>query len=132
MTNTAIANVTGLAERTIYNYLSDTDLGEAVKTVRQAVNKLDVEKKLAINKSALRGLERLLKVRKIKEVEKRIDVDGNVYMIVEKEKKLEPHAGIVQFALKNTDPQTWGEKQAPESSDMPEDMELMVIIDDDK
>jgi len=36
MTNKAIAEVTGITERTIYNYLSSTDLGDAVKAVRQA------------------------------------------------------------------------------------------------
>ena len=107
MTNEAIAEITGLGERTIYYYLSDTDLGEAVKTVRQAANELDAETKAAINKSAIRAMKRLLRPRKTKETETRMNACGQVYMTIEKEKQLEPHARIVEFALKNLDPKTW-------------------------
>ncbi len=132
MTNTSIAHVTGLAERTIYNYLSDTNLGETVKAVRQAASELDAEKKLAINKSALRGLKRLLRVRKTKEIEKRIDAYGNIYMTIEKEKEVEPHAGMIQFALKNTDPQNWNnaDSAAAQNVDAETDTDIRIIIDD--
>lgn len=107
MTNKAIAEITGITERTIYNYLSSTDLGDAVKAVRQAAAELDAETKTAINKSAIRGMKRLLRVRKTKEIERRMDACGNVILTIEKEKQLEPHAGIVEFALKNLDAKTW-------------------------
>lgn len=133
MTNEAIAEITGLGERTIYYYLSDTDLGEAVKTVRQAANELDAETKAAINKSAIRGIKRLLKPRKTKDVEKRMDENGNVYMIIEKEKQLEPHARVVEFALKNLDPKTWN--AAANAADIANtddntDPDIRIVIDD--
>lgn len=133
MTNEAIAEITGLGERTIYYYLSDTDLGEAVKTVRQAANELDAETKAAINKSAIRGIKRLLKPRKTKEVEKRMNENGDVYMIIEKEKQLEPHARVVEFALKNLDPKTWNAAENAAdiaNTDDNTDTDIRIVIDD--
>ena len=130
MTNAAIAEAAGLSVRTVCNYLSGTELGDAVRQSRQAALELDEDKKAAMNKAAIAAAKRLLRKRKTKEVEKRIDADGNVYMTIEKEKEIEPHAGIVQLVLKSTDPKTWREQQAADNTDAPEDTELKVIIDD--
>ena len=131
MTNAAIAEVTGIAERTIYNYLSSTDLGDAVKAVRQAAATLDAETKTAINKSAIRGMKRLLRVRKTKEVERRMDADGNVILTIEKEKQLEPHAGMVEFALKNLDAKTWNAAETgADSAENETDTDITINIVD--
>ena len=133
MTNKAIAEVTGITERTIYNYLSSTDLGDAVKAVRQTAAELDAETKTAINKSAIRGMKRLLKPRKTKEVERRMDADGNVILTIEKEKQLEPHAGMIEFALKNTDAKTWNaaETGAQTTVDDQTDTDITINIVDE-
>lgn len=133
MTNKAIAEVTGITERTIYNYLSSTDLGDAVKAVRQAAAELDAKTKEQISKSAIRGMKRLLKPRKTKEIEKRINAQGQVYMTIEKEKQLEPHAGIVEFALKNLDPKTWNaaETDAQTTVDDQTDTDITINIVDE-
>lgn len=131
MTNKAIAEVTGITERTIYNYLSSTDLGDAVKAVRQAAATLDAETKTAINKSAIRGMKRLLKPRKTKEVERRMDADGNVILTIEKEKQLEPHAGMVEFALKNLDAKTWNAAESgADSAENETDTDITINIVD--
>lgn len=132
MTNTAIAEVTGITERTIYNYLSGTDLGDAVKAVRQAAAELDAETKTAINKSAIRGMKRLLRVRKTKEIERRMDACGNVILTIEKEKQLEPHAGIVEFALKNLDAKTWNAAETgADSAENETDTDITINIVDE-
>lgn len=133
MTNTAIAQITGLGERTIYYYLAGTELGKAVKAVRQAAATLDAKTKEQISKSAIRGMKRLLKTRKTKEVEKRINAEGLVYMIIEKEKQLEPHAGIVEFALKNLDQKTWNaaETGAQTTVDDQTDTDITINIVDE-
>ena len=132
MTNKAIAEVTGIAERTIYNYLSSTDLGDAVKAVRQAAATLDAETKTAINKSAIRGMKRLLRVRKTKEIERRIDAGGNVILTIEKEKQLEPHAGMVEFALKNLDTKTWNAAETgADSAENETDTDITINIVDE-
>ena len=131
MTNKAIAEVTGITERTIYNYLSSTDLGDAVKAVRQAAATLDAETKTAINKSAIRGMKRLLKPRKTKEIERRMDADGNVILTIEKEKQLEPHAGMVEFALKNLDAKTWNAAESgADSAENETDTDITINIVD--
>lgn len=132
MTNKAIAEVTGITERTIYNYLSSTDLGDAVKAVRQAAATLDAKTKEQISKSAIRGMKRLLKPRKTKEIEKRINAQGQVYMTIEKEKQLEPHAGIVEFALKNLDPKTWNAAETgADSAENETDTDITINIVDE-
>ncbi len=132
MTNKAIAEVTGITERTIYNYLSSTDLGDAVKAVRQAAAELDAETKIAINKSAIRGMKRLLRVRKTKEIERRMDAGGNVILTIEKEKQLEPHAGIVEFALKNLDAKTWNAAETgADSTENETDTDITINIVDE-
>lgn len=132
MTNTAIAEVTGITERTIYNYLSGTDLGDAVKAVRQAAAELDAETKTAINKSAIRGMKRLLRVRKTKEIERRMDAGGNVILTIEKEKQLEPHAGMVEFALKNLDAKTWNAAESgADSAENETDTDITINIVDE-
>ena len=132
MTNKAIAEVTGIAERTIYNYLSSTDLGDAVKAVRQAAATLDAETKTAINKSAIRGMKRLLKPRKTKEIERRMDAGGNVILTIEKEKQLEPHAGMVEFALKNLDTKTWNAAETgADSAENETDTDITINIVDE-
>lgn len=132
MTNKAIAEVTGIAERTIYNYLSSTDLGDAVKAVRQAAATLDAETKTAINKSAIRGMKRLLRVRKTKEIERRMDAGGNVILTIEKEKQLEPHAGMVEFALKNLDTKTWNAAETgADSAENETDTDITINIVDE-
>lgn len=132
MTNTAIAEVTGIAERTIYNYLSGTELGDAVKAVRQAAAELDAETKTAINKSAIRGMKRLLRVRKTKEIERRMDAGGNVILTIEKEKQLEPHAGMVEFALKNLDTKTWNAAETgADSTENETDTDITINIVDE-
>jgi len=133
MTNTAIAHVTGLAERTIYNYLSDTNLGETVKAVRHAASEIDAETKAAINKSAIRAMKRLLRPRKIKETETRMNACGQVYMTIEKEKQLEPHARVVEFALKNLAPKTWNAAENAANianTDDNTDTDIRIVIDD--
>ena len=131
MTNKAIAEVTGIAERTIYNYLSSTDLGDAVKAVRQVAATLDAETKTAINKSAIRGMKRLLRVRKTKEIERRMDAGGNVILTIEKEKQLEPHAGMVEFALKNLDTKTWNAAETgADSAENETDTDITINIVD--
>lgn len=132
MTNTAIAEVTGITERTIYNYLSGTDLGDAVKAVRQAAAELDAETKTAINKSAIRGMKRLLRARKTKEIERRMDAGGNVILTIEKEKQLEPHAGMVEFALKNLDAKTWNVAETgADSAENETDTDITINIVDE-
>lgn len=132
MTNKAIAEVTGITERTIYNYLSSTDLGDAVKAVRQAAAELDAETKTAINKSAIRGMKRLLRVRKTKEIERRMDAGGNVILTIEKEKQLEPHAGMVEFALKNLDTKTWNAAETgADSAENETDTDITINIVDE-
>ena len=132
MTNTAIAEVTGITERTIYNYLSGTDLGDAVKAVRQAAAELDAETKTAINKSAIRGMKRLLRPRKTKEIERRMDAGGNVILTIEKEKQLEPHAGMVEFALKNLDTKTWNAAETgADSAENETDTDITINIVDE-
>lgn len=132
MTNTAIAEVTGITERTIYNYLSGTDLGDAVKAVRQAAAELDAETKTAINKSAIRGMKRLLRARKTKEIERRMDAGGNVILTIEKEKQLEPHAGMVEFALKNLDAKTWNAAETgADSAENETDTDITINIVDE-
>ena len=82
---------------------------------------------------AIRALKRLLKTRKTKEVEKRINAQGQVYMTIEKEKQLEPHAGIVEFALKNLDPKTWNaaETGAQTTVDDQTDTDITINIVDE-
>ena len=77
-------------------------------------------------------MKRLLKTRKTKEVEKRINAEGQVYMIIEKEKQLEPHAGIVEFALKNLDPKTWNAAETgADSADDTADTDITINIVDE-
>ncbi|MGP1459843.1 MAG: hypothetical protein ACTTKL_11160 [Treponema sp.] len=128
MTNTAIAEVTGLARRTICSYLSDTDLGETVRTVRSAAIELDVDKKAAMNKAAIAAARRLLRKRKTKEIERRMNAAGEVYMTVEKEKELEPHAGIVEFVLKNTDAKNWNAAETGVSNNADDEGETDITI----
>ena len=77
-------------------------------------------------------MKRLLKPRKTKEIEKRINAQGQVYMTIEKEKQLEPHAGIVEFALKNLDPKTWNAAETgADSAENETDTDITINIVDE-
>lgn len=107
MTNTAIAEITGLTRDTIQKWLATTELGETLRTVRQAAIELDNKKKAALNRNAIKAARELLKKRKITETETRKDKDGNLLYTVERTKETEPNASMVQFVLRNTDPKNW-------------------------
>ena len=95
MTNRAIAQVTGLSEKTIQNWLANTELGDTVKTVRQASAMLEASQKHALNKSALMAAKKLLKKHKIEEIEERWDSEGNLLYTQKRVKETEPNASIV-------------------------------------
>ncbi len=107
MTNTAIAELTGLTRDTIQKWLATTELGETLRTVRQAAIELDNKKKATLNRTAVKAARELLKKRKITEIETRKDKDGNLLYTVERTKETEPNASMVQFVLRNTDPKNW-------------------------
>lgn len=107
MTNTAIAELTGLTRDTIQKWLATTELGETLRTVRQAAIELDNKKKATLNRTAVKAARELLKKRKITETETRKDKDGNLLYTVERTKETEPNASMVQFVLRNTDPKNW-------------------------
>lgn len=134
MTNVAIAEVTGLHRDTIQKWLANTELGDTVKTVRQASEMLEASQKHALNKSALMAAKKLLKKRKIEEYEERRDADGNLLYTQKRIKETEPNAGIVQFVLKCTDPQSWNEQQIAEAQAAEnaehDDNEIRIVIDD--
>lgn len=131
MSTTDIAEVTGLALRTIQYWLADTDLGKTVKAVRMAAVELEARQKAALNKSALLAAKKLLKKRKSVEIEKRTDADGKLLYTVERTKEIEPNAGIVQFVLKNTDPGNWSDdRELRQQTDSEEDSEITINIVD--
>lgn len=135
MTNVAIAEATGLSRDIIQRWLAETELGETVKAVREAASLLEAEQKRALNKSALIAAKKLLKKHKVEEIEERRDANGNIIYTQKRIKEVEPHAGIVQFVLKSTDPANWNEKQIEENYNAdktaPDDNEIRIIIDDD-
>jgi len=105
--NTEIAEITGVSKRTINYWLANTELGETVRTVRQAAIELDNKKKATLNRNAVKAARELLKKRKITEIETRKDKDGNLLYTVERTKETEPNSSMVQFVLRNTDPKNW-------------------------
>lgn len=107
VTNTEIAEITGVTRRTILKWLANTELGETVREVRKAAIELDNKKKATLNRNAIKAARELLKKRKITETETRKDKDGNLLYTVERTKETEPNASMVQFVLRNTDPKNW-------------------------
>ena len=134
LTNTAIAEATGLSLRIVQYWLADTELGNTVKIVRQASVMLEAQQKHALNKSALMAAKKLLKKRKVEEIEERCDADGNLLYTQKRIKETEPNASIVQFVLKCTDPNNWNERQIAEAPTAEnaerEDNEIRIVIDD--
>lgn len=110
MTITDIAKYTGLARMTIQRWLTNTELGNTIKTVRQANAMLEEEQKITLNKSAQKAVRQLIKKHKLKEIEERRDGDGNLLYTQTKIKEVDPNAGIVQLVLKQTDPKNWSEQ----------------------
>ena len=135
MTNTAIAEITGLTRDTIQKWLATTELGQTVKTVREASAMLEAQQKHALNKSALMAAKKLLKKRKIEETEERRDAEGKIIYTQKRIREAEPNASMVQFVLKCTDPQNWNEQQIAEqqaaASAEQTDNEIRIVIDDD-
>ena len=130
MTNTAIAEVTGFTRQTVQNWLAKTELGETVRTVREASAMLETSQKHALNKSALMAAKKLLKKRKVEEIEERRDADGNIIYTQKRIREAEPNASIVQFVLKCTDPQNWNEQQIAEqtAADGQDDIEVNISV----
>lgn len=132
MTNTDIAEATGLSLRTVQYWLSDTDLGKVVNAARKARQALEAEEKAKLNKNALQAAMRLLKKHKSTEKIERTDGNGKLLYTETRTKEIEPNAGIVQFVLKNTDPQNWSDNPAPLPTEAAEDNELTIeIVDGD-
>lgn len=135
MTNTAIAEITGLTRDTIQKWLATTELGQTVKTVREASAMLEAQQKHALNKSALTAAKKLLKKRKVEEIEERRDAEGKIIYTQKRIREAEPNASIVQFVLKCTDPQNWNEQQIAEQQAAAgaeqADNEIRIVIDDD-
>jgi hypothetical protein len=135
LTNTAIAETTGLSLRVVQYWLAETELGNTVKTVRQASAMLEASQKHALNKSALMAAKKLLKKRKVEEIEERRDADGKLLYTQKRIKETEPNASIVQFVLKCTDPNNWNEQQIAEAQAAEnaehDDNEIRIVIDDD-
>ena len=131
MTNTDIAEVTGLSLRTVQYWLSETDLGKAVHATREARKALEAEEKAKLNKSARLALKKLLKKHTATETIERTDENGKILYTEKRTKEIEPNAGIVQFVLKNTDPQNWSDKtQIISQDEETEDTELTIEIVD--
>ena len=131
MTNRAIAQVTGLSEKTIQNWLANTELGDTVKTVRQASAMLEASQKHALNKSALMAAKKLLKKHKIEEIEERWDSEGNLLYTQKRVKETEPNASIVQFVLKNTDPANWNDNiQQTQQEEQDTDITINIVDGD--
>ena len=135
MSNVAIAEVTGLGRDTIQRWLANTELGDTVKTVRQASAMLEASQKHALNKSALMAAKKLLKKRKVEEIEERRDAEGKIIYTQKRIREAEPNASMVQFVLKCTDPQNWNEQQIAEQQAAADaerdDNEIRIVIDDD-
>ena len=133
MTNTGIAKVTGLSLRTVQYWLSDTDLGNAVKETRKAIQELEADEKARLNKSALLAAKRLIKKHRNTEVIERTDENGKLLYTERRTKEIDPNAGIVQFVLKNTDPQNWSDTPEPQQADeSADDTEIKIEIVDGK
>lgn len=132
MSNTEIADVTGLTRQTIQNYLADptSKLGETVREIRDANKLLGVAEKGRLNKSALSAARKLLKNHRLTEIRTRTDADGNLVSTETVTREREPNAGIVQFVLENTDPQNWREAQNQQADETESDNELKIVIDD--
>ena len=61
-----------------------------------------------------------------------MDTDGNVILTIEKEKQLEPHAGMIEFALKNTDAKTWNAAETgADSAENETDTDITINIVDE-
>lgn len=131
MNNIQIAEVTGLSRQTVQNYLSSTELGNALKEIRQERQLLDAEQKAKLNKSAINATKRLLRKRKSQETEIKTDEYGKLVYTINRTKTIEPNAGIVQFVLKNTDSSNWSDTGA-QNIESESDSEIRIVIDDDK
>ena len=133
MTNTDIAEVSGLSLRTVQYWLSDTDLGNAVKETRKAIQELEADEKARLNRSALLAAKRLIKKHRNTEVIERMDENGKLLYTERRTKEIDPNAGIVQFVLKNTDPQNWSDTPEPQQTDeSADDTEIKIEIVDGK
>lgn len=130
LNNKEIADATGLARTTIQNYFKDTDLGKTVKEMRAIAKTFGDEEKSRLNKMAILATKRLLKKRKSVEIREKKDENGKVLSTETITRECEPNASIVQFVLKNTDPNNWSDTQA-EQINSTDDKELRIIIDDD-
>lgn len=135
MTNQGIADATGLTRKTVWNWLKETDLGESVRAVRKVNAMLEASQKFALNKSAVLAAKKLLKKRKVEEIEERRDADGKLLYTQKRIRETEPNASIVQFVLKCTDPNNWNEQQVidQQNAEAAEktDNEIRIVIDDD-
>lgn len=133
MTNTDIAEVSGLSLRTVQYWLSGTDLGNAVKETRKAIQELEADEKARLNRSALLAAKRLIKKHRSTEVIERMDENGKLLYTERRTKEIDPNAGIVQFVLKNTDPQNWSDTPEPQQTDeSADDTEIKIEIVDGK
>ena len=131
MTNAGIAELTGLSLRTVQYWLSDTDLGQAVNVVRKARQSLEAEEKARLNKTALKAVRQLLKKHKATETIERTDGNGKLLYTEKRTKEIDPNAGIVQFVLKNADPQNWSDRpDITQPTDESGDTEIKIEIVD--
>lgn len=134
MTNMQIADVTGIARSTLQQWLSDDDgFRGVVETVRQAKVTLQEKNRQALYSAAIKSAKRLMKARTVEESETRTDGHGDILFVSTKKRAVEPNASMVQFVLKNIDPENWSDR--PESSraengDEAEDTELKIKIVD--
>ena len=130
MTNTGIAEATGLSLRTVQYWLAETDLGETVHEIRKSAKLLESEEKARLNRIALLAAKRLLKYRKTKETRTRMDENGKVVSTETIERECAPDPGTVRFVLKNTDPQNWSDTPTPQQPETAEDTEIKIEIVD--
>lgn len=130
MTNTQIAEVTGLARCTIQQWLSDNaGLKNAIETVRKANVTLQEKDKQALYSAAIKNAKRLMKARTVEETETRTDGNGDVIFTSVKKKTVEPNSSIVQFILKSIDPDNFGDKTQDKQEETETDNELKIVID---
>ncbi len=130
MTNTGIAEATGLSLRTVQYWLADTDLGETVQEIRRSAKFLEGEEKARINRTALLAVKRLIKQRKTKETRTRMDENGKVVSTETIERECAPDPGTVRFVLKNTDPRNWSDTPDPQQYDEETDNDIKIEIVD--
>ena len=130
MNNIQIADVTGVSVRTIQHWLADTDLGEAINATRAAMRTLEADEKAKLNKSAIAATKKLLKKHRVTETIERTDDTGKLLYTETRTKEVDPNAGIVQFVLRNTDPQNWNDQPAQQEMDGADDNDLTIEIVD--